>query len=447
MTRSGQTRPARYWLYTAALLAALFSLSCALVTRSLPRALDAGDSPGLIAYVGTDGNIYTIGREGGQPTAITTDANTNPGTGDIGRIYQFPTWALDGQRLAYIGLSSSSPADAQAILHTASPDGKDSAAVFTSQEYFPFYLSWSPDSHYVTFLSNSPDGSGLSLHLVAVQDGNSQVIGIGQPYYWDWSPDSREIVTHTGGPASINPLARMALWSLAEPGRQAELKLKPGFFQAPAWSPDGDTLVLAAEGEVEAELLLAGRDGSIQRVLARVSGPVAFAWSPDGRQLAYTASTAGDPQSIYSSLALVDPERPEERKEIATQAFVVAFFWSPDSRKIAYFTPNLEEDNPGGVTRNISQTGPRLGLRVLVYDLDSQQTRQAAVFEPTDSFIQIIPFFDQYQRSGTLWSPDSRNLVLSAVDAEGISRIVVAGVDGGPLQLIAEGELAFWSWK
>jgi hypothetical protein len=33
------------------------------------------------------------------------------------------------------------------------------------------------------------------------------------------------------------------------------------------------------------------------------------------------------------------------------------------------------------------------------------------------------------------------------VDAEGISRIVVAGVDGGPLQPIAEGELAFWSWR
>ena len=81
-----------------------------------------------------------------------------------------------------------------------------------------------------------------------------------------------------------------------------------------------------------------------------------------------------------------------------------------------------------------------------MYDLQSGDIKQVAAFEP-QIFKQVLPFFDQYQRSGTIWSPDSKNLVLSALDNSGSPGILVAGIDGGPLQKIADGDLAFWSWK
>ncbi len=82
-----------------------------------------------------------------------------------------------------------------------------------------------------------------------------------------------------------------------------------------------------------------------------------------------------------------------------------------------------------------------------VYDLASGKTQQAAAFQPTEAFLNIIPFFDQYQHSGTIWSPDSQNLVLPVIDTNGNSRIVVVGAGGGPTHPIADGDLAFWSSK
>jgi Tol biopolymer transport system component len=179
-------------------------------------------------------------------------------------------------------------------------------------------------------------------------------------------------------------------------------------------------------------------------VLAQTSGPVAFAWSPDGRSLAYTSQVVDDQAGAQTSLVLLDPAQPERAKEIARGA-ILAFFWSPDSRKIA--TLGIGADNPGGLSREIAAKIQGVILDVEVIDLGSGQSKHAASFTPTDSFQQILPFFDQYQRSGTLWSPDSQQLVLSGVDPNGNPGIYVVSADGGSAHKIADGDLAFWSWK
>jgi Tol biopolymer transport system component len=449
--KSGQDTPRvrkNGWVYVLAPLAVAVTLSCTLATRLISR----GQKPqvlnaplGLIAYTGTDGNIYTIARDGRRQTAITQDANLAPASGETVHVYQYPTWAPNGRQLAFVGLSGSSPVDAQASLYAVSSDGNLRVEAFKSQEFFPFYLFWSPNSAYVTFLSNGIGGNELALHLAAAAGGDSQIIGTGQPYYWDWSPDNQAIIVHTGGAASDNPEARMALLEFNGAVQQKELDLKPGSFQAPAWSPGGDELVLAAEsGSGKGELVLAGRDGNLKRVLAPLSGPVAFAWSPDGSRLAYTAPVGVDPTSPEKRLILLDPSRPESEKEVV-QGNVVAFFWSPDNQKIAYFIPGV--DNPTGISFNNAQSSQRHNLEVQVYDLVDGKTKQAAAFQPTDSFLQVFPFFDQYQRSGTIWSPDSQNLVLAGIDSSGNPSIYVVGADGSQSQKIADGDLAFWSWK
>jgi Tol biopolymer transport system component len=95
----------------------------------------------------------------------------------------------------------------------------------------------------------------------------------------------------------------------------------------------------------------------------------------------------------------------------------------------------------------VSQTKPNANLVVRVYDRVSGNTKEVATFAPTVSFQQVLPYYSQYQRSATIWSPDSRNLVLSGVDSSGNNAIYTVGADGSQFQKIADGDIAFWSWK
>ena len=148
----------------------------------------------------------------------------------------------------------------------------------------------------------------------------------------------------------------------------------------------------------------------------------------------------------YSSrrLVLLDPTKPEGAKEVA-KGILVAFFWSPDSQKIAYFLPST--GNQQGNAPQLIQANTGIKLDLQIYDLASGKITQASTFAPTDSFLQVFPYFDQYQRSGTIWSPDSKNLVLAGLDDKQGASIFVVNADGSKIQRIAGGNLAFWSWK
>jgi TolB protein len=194
----------------------------------------------------------------------------------------------------------------------------------------------------------------------------------------------------------------------------------------------------------DGELVLAGKDGKVKQVLASLSGPVTFAWSPKGIQLAYAVydATASVP-TIH--LVVLDSAHPDLYTEV-TQGDVVAYFWSPDGRKIAYLTPGSGAPTAAAV-RTAALTIDSADLVVWVYDRVSGTTKQVASFTPTDSFQQIFPYYSQYQRSDTIWSPDSQALVLSGVDAGGANAIYTVGADGSHFQKIADGDLAFWAWK
>ena len=449
-SRSNQDQP-RVVKKSRVLIAALAlfasSLACSTLFPSSTTSETSVPTPetsaGLIAYVGNDGNIYTTDRDGKQSSAITQDANLNPTADQVGRIYQYPTWAPDGQRLAFVRFSvdRSGP---EASLFSALSNGQKPVNAFTSQDFQPFYLSWSPDSQTIAFLGNDSSGS-LAQHLVAGSGGESKLVGSGQPYYWDWSPDNHTLIVHIGGASSANPDARLAFIGLDGSSHEQKLDLKPGSFEAPAWSPDGDVLALATQNDAGfEELILAGQDGKVKQVLASLSGPVTFAWSPMGVHLAYAViDPTGSTPTIH--LVIVDSSHPEIKTQVA-RGQLIAFFWSPDGQKIAYFT--LGSSAPSAASfHTVSQTRQAANVLVRVYDRSSGDTKEVATFVPTVSFQQVLPFYSQYQRSATIWSPDSRNLVLSGIDLDGKNAIYTVGADGSHFQKIADGDVAFWSWK
>ncbi len=446
--RQRQVQPkvaVRIQVLLAALAVSAATLACSF---AVPFHLTGSSKPaaplGLIGYEGIDGNIYTINRNGEQSHAVTRDAFLHPSGGQSGRAYDFLTWAPDGQHLAFVRVTVTQSSQETSVLSALS-DGQNPVTNYTSQDFQPFYLSWSPDSQVLAFLGSDATTGALSQYVVDASGSNSKLIGRGQPYYWDWSPDNKTMIVHIGGTRSDNPDARIALIGVDGSNSSQDLALAPGLFEAPDWSPAGDGVALDVQNESGTdELILAGPDGKVKRVLASLSGPAAFAWSPRGTYLAYAVYDATGPTPT-TRLVVLDSLHPNLGKQ-AAQGEVVAFFWSPDGQKIAYLI--AESGGPASsLPETVAQTSASGDLGVWVYDRLSGTSKHVVTITPTDSFLQILLYYSQYQRSDTIWSPDSRELVLSGVDSGGENAIFTVEADGSHSQKIAAGDLAFWSWK
>lgn len=377
---------------------------------------------GLIAYIGMDGNVYTVDQGGGNQKQLTSDA----GMGSDGyRVYQLPTWAPDGNSLAFSMVEADTEQNpTKNSLFTVKKDGSALTEAYSEGDGVIYYY-WAPDSERIGVLAQTP--RTLALRLVPAAGGEFQTLDTGSPLYWTWAPDSGSVLIHADGEQG-----RLSLLQLGETIIEQSLGITPSEFKAPAFAPDGKQVLVARKNMDNKSLVLANLDGSGERTIVDYTTDIAFGWSPDGKRIAYIES-----RELLGPLTVADPAGKQAAIKLDEQVY--AFFWSPDSKSLAYFAlGELEMEN--GETGTVS--------RLKVLDVSSGRAREISIVFPTQSFFNLVPYFDQYHQSLTIWSPDSQNLVVSTQYNNEATGIFVFNASGNlEPRFIADGQVAFWSWK
>jgi dipeptidyl aminopeptidase/acylaminoacyl peptidase len=178
----------------------------------------------------------------------------------------------------------------------------------------------------------------------------------------------------------------------------------------PAWSPDGAWLAFVSDRDGKRQLYrIALRGGEAERLTSTEDGVNAFAWSPSGKQVAFTMQDPvseamkerekrwgdvklEDQDQRYTHLHLLDLGGTTTR-QLTKGSFVVGNFdWSPDGRQIA-FDHRITNDPADGGSADIS-----------VVTVDSGTVAVAVAQEGPDSNPQ--------------WSPDGREIAFTTAMAK-----------------------------
>jgi TolB protein len=350
-------------------------------------------------------------------------------------------WSRDDSRLIYTHIVGE---DSQLI--SVKPDGSDQTVLFaTDRVSAPFYLYGSPDDAYVAFLM-ADKSNGMVLQLADCRQANTiRSIAQGQPNYYSWSPDSQALLLHVGGTSSD---AFVGTYHLGD-ASPTHVESAPADFQTPIWSPSGQARWLYARQRDNTNDLIIS-DGQTDTTLTSFDDGITFSWSPDGQHVAYAINSTTS--MMYDALTIVDTAG--NSPHVFFRGNLLAFFWSPDGSKLAYLSGALIEPGPigranGVASMRIDQPQRTLEMTWHVLDLKSQQKIDLATFEPADSFLNLVQYFDQYSQSIAVWSPDSRSLVYTGAPLVGKSGVYVLDTttpSAAPFY-VGPGEFAIWSWR
>jgi len=346
---------------------------------------------------------------------------------------RWPVWAPDGARLA-VSLLEWQGTELKSRLAIVGRSGGVLGEPYATPPGVspligpgvPHYVYWSPAGSELAVVA--PSGNGLTLFIAAEGKEATPIIA-GAPIFLAWSADGRWLLVHHE--------TNLDLFDRVAGGRRTIASGNAAGFRTPAFTDDSSLMAYAVVRDSRVEVWCGPPgDRGAAEVWGRFQGSVAFAFVPGQHSLLVAAASSPE-QSFFDQLLRLDAEG---ERTVLYRGALHAFFPSPDGRRVALVTPGHRPDG-----------------RLVVQARDVWEGRLLAVsdwFSPSTPQTTVFAFFDQFQRSHRMWTPDGQWFAvcgfllgdaLSPILGDGRPRLLCWPAErGSPWYTGEPGELAFF---
>ena len=202
---------------------------------------------------------------------------------------------------------------------------------------------WSPDAQKIVAVGYA-DPSTWSIYVFDVDGGdltrltNAPGVLDSEP---SWSPDGTRVAFTRTYPDQGN---REEIWVMKADGSDPHWIGVEGL--AAKWSPDGSRFIYTSNRSGNYEIYTANIDGTDEQRLMSTSADESFpTWSPDGRQIAYSAST-GEWNTIENSqtyeIYVMDADGTNVHQLTHNTAYDGNPRWSPDGSLLVFSSDRAE---------------------------------------------------------------------------------------------------------
>ena len=244
-----------------------------------------------IAFVSTGSGkkeIYTSDFDGYAPSRVTYNES----------ITLFPSWAHDGEHMAYTSYKGGKPDIYIRNLNTK----KESVVALNGINITP---SWAPGKFELAATLSYNGAQEIYLLTGTGKVIKKLVSSRGTNVSPAWSPDGSKLAfvsDRTGGP-------QIYILEVAS-GTESRLTFEGKYNTQPAWSPRGDKIAYTSQIGGSQQVCVIGADGQNMMQLTRESGSnESPSWSPDGTLLVFSTNREG-PFRLYVATAFgTDPRR------------------------------------------------------------------------------------------------------------------------------------------